>query len=224
MNEATSGWVTLQARDGHRLRAYHAPARIEEIGRLIVAPEIFGINRHIRSVCDGFALQGFTTLAPDLFDRAERGVELDYDDAGIQRGIALKGAVSTADALADIAAALAHLGGDGAAAIVGYCWGGSIAWAAASVLPVRAAIGYYGGEIGKTLDAAPRVPTLLHFGEQDHAIPMTVAEGVRSRYPWVPVHSYPAGHGFNCDERGSFHPESAVLALRRTLGLLRAVF
>ena len=82
----------------------------------------------------------------------------------------------------------------------------------------------YGGEIGKTLDSAPRVPTLLHFGEQDHAIPLSVAEGVSARYPWVPVHVYPAGHGFNCDERGSFHPESAVLALRRTVGLLRAVF
>jgi len=225
MTDATAaGWIELTAADGHRMRAYRAPAKGEEIGRLIVAPEIFGINHHIRSVCDGFAQQGFTTVAPDLFDRADRGVELPYDDAGIQRGIALKGAVATADALQDIAASLAHLGGDGTAAIVGYCWGGSLAWASAAVLPVRAAIGYYGGEIGKTLDSAPRVPTLLHFGEQDHAIPLSVAEGVKARYPWVPVHLYPAGHGFNCDERGSFHPESAVLALRRTVGLLRAVF
>ena len=201
MNDATAGWIELQAADGHRLRAYRAPAKGEEIGRLIVAPEIFGINRHIRSVCDGFAQQGFTTVAPDLFDRAERGVELAYDEAGIQRGIALKGAVPTADVLQDVAAALDHLGGDGAAAIVGYCWGGSIAWAGAAVLPLRAAIGYYGGDIA-----------------------LSVAEGVRSRYPWLPVHVYPAGHGFNCDERGSFHPESAVLALRRTVGMLRAVF
>ncbi|MBP2303566.1 dienelactone hydrolase family protein [Azospirillum picis] len=224
MSDAKAGWVELQAGDGHRLRAYHAEAVGEELGRLIVAPEIFGINHHIRGVCDGLARQGFTALAPDLFDRAERGVELPYDDAGIQRGIALKGQVSNEAALSDIAAALAFLGGDRRAAIVGYCWGGSLAWAAASALPVRAAIGYYGGDIGNRLADAPRVPTLLHFGEQDHAIPLSVAEEVRARYPWVPVHTYPAGHGFNCDERGSYHRQSAELALRRTLGLLRAVF
>ncbi|MBP2231721.1 carboxymethylenebutenolidase [Azospirillum agricola] len=222
MSGIDGGWVELPAGDGHRFRAYRAAARGEEIGRLIVAPEIFGINRHIRSVCDGFAAEGYTVIAPDLFERAERAVELPYDEAGIQRGIALKGRVSTEDALKDVQAALERLGGD--AALVGYCWGGSLAWAAASRLPLRAAVGYYGGDIGKRLDETPRVPTLLHFGERDHAIPPEVAAGVTARHPAVPVHLYPAGHGFNCDERGSFHPRSAALARLRTLGFLRAVF
>ncbi|MCG5240967.1 dienelactone hydrolase family protein [Azospirillum doebereinerae] len=217
-----SGWVELRAGDGHGLRAYKAVAKGGEVGRLVVAPEIFGINRHIRSVCDGFAADGFTVIAPDLFERAERAVELPYDEMGVQRGIAIKGRISDEQALADIAAALEHLGGD--AAMVGYCWGGSLAWMAASRLPLRAAVGYYGGAIAQHLDEAPRAPTLLHFGEQDHAIPLTVAEGVRARNPAVPVHVYPAGHGFNCDERGSYHPQSAALARLRTLGLLRAVF
>jgi len=222
MSGIDSGWVEVSAEDGHRLRAYRAAARGDEIGRLIVAPEIFGINRHIRAVCDGFAAEGYTVLAPDLFARAERAVELAYDDAGIQRGRAIKGRIADQDALKDVRAALGHLGGD--AALIGYCWGGSIAWAAAARLPLRAAIGYYGGDIGKHLDEAPRILTMLHFGEKDHAIPPEVAEGVKARHPAVPVHLYPAGHGFNCDERGSFHPQSAALALRRTLGLLRAVF
>lgn len=222
MSGIDSGWVELTADDGHRFRAYRAAAKGAEIGRLIVAPEIFGINRHIRGVCDGFAAAGYSVLAPDLFERAERAVELAYDEAGVQRGIAIKGRIADTDALADVEAALARLGGD--AALVGYCWGGSLAWMAASRLPVRASIGYYGGAIAKHLDEVPRVPTLLHFGEQDHAIPLEVAEGVKARHPAVPVHLYPAGHGFNCDERGSFHRDSADLARARTLGLLRAVF
>lgn len=224
MSENERGWITLQAEDGHQFRAYHAPAQGTEIGRIVLAPEIFGINHHIRAVCDGFAADGYRVIAPDLFERTEPAVELPYDKAGVERGIALKGQVATDAALLDLAAALVQLGGDGAAAVVGYCWGGSLAWAAALRLPLRAAVVYYGGDIGNHLDDAPRVPTLLHFGEQDHAIPLAVANGVRGRHPTAAVHLYPAGHGFNCDERGSFHADSAALARLRTLGLLRAVF
>jgi carboxymethylenebutenolidase len=224
MSENESGWITLRAEDGHQLRAYHAPAQRAEIGRIVLAPEIFGINHHIRAVCDGFAADGYRVIAPDLFERAEPAVELPYDKAGVERGIALKGQVATEAALLDLAAALAALGGGGSAAVVGYCWGGSLAWAAASRLPLRAAVAYYGGDIGNHLDDAPRVPTLLHFGEQDHAIPLTVPDEARRRHPTAALHLYPAGHGFNCDERGSFHADSAALARQRTLGMLRAVF
>mgnify|MGYP001188999953 CR=1 FL=1 len=219
-----SGWLDLTASDGHRLRGFEAKPRGAEKGRILVIQEIFGVNNHIRNVVQDYAAEGYRALAPALFDRAERDVELAYDDAGIQRGRGIMGKVSIDDALKDVEAALKHLGGDGSAAIVGYCWGGTIAWAAASQLGVRAAIGYYGGGIANRLDDAPRAPTLLHFGEQDHAIPLTVAEGVRERHPSTIVHIYPAGHGFNCDERGSYHAESAALAKQRTLGLLQAVF
>ncbi|MBP2292241.1 dienelactone hydrolase family protein [Azospirillum rugosum] len=217
-------WLDLTASDGHRFRGYEARPAGAEKGQILVIQEIFGVNNHIRNVCEDFAAEGYRALAPALFDRAERDVELAYDDAGIQRGREIMGKVTIDDALKDVAAGLAHLGGDGAAAIVGYCWGGTVAWAAAQRLVVRAAIGYYGGGIANRLDEAPRAPTLLHFGEKDHAIPLTVADSVRDRHPSVMVHLYPAGHGFNCDERASYDAESAALAKQRTLGLLRAVF
>lgn len=98
----------MQAEDGHQFRAYHAPAHGAEIGRVVLAPEIFGINHHIRAVCDGFAADGYRVIAPDLFERAEPAVELPYNKTGIQRGRALKGQVSTEAALLDLAAALGH--------------------------------------------------------------------------------------------------------------------
>ncbi len=217
-------WVTLQAADGHRLKAYRVDAVGAERGRLVLVQEIFGVNRHIRSVCDGYAADGYTVIAPAMFDRIEEGVELGYDEEGIARGRAIMTRIPFDTALLDVAAALEQIGGAGAAAVAGYCWGGSVAWLAASRLPVRAAIAYYGGQIGNHLDEAPRAPTMLHFGETDHAIPLTVAEGVRSRYPLALTHLYAAGHGFNCDERASYDAESAALARRRSLGFLAAVF
>lgn len=219
--DVSTEWIALTAADGHRFDAYRAAPRGTARGALVVLPEIFGINPHIRRVCDGFAAAGYATLAPALFDRTERKVELGYDDAGRTRGIALMTSMDTEKTLLDVQAALAELGD---AAVVGYCWGGSLAWLAAARLPVRAAVGYYGGQIGKTLDLVPKAPTLLHFGEKDQNIPLSVAEGVRQRHPAVIVHTYPAGHGFNCDERASFDADSAALALRRTLGLLDAAF
>ena len=220
----TGETVELQAGDGHRLSGFLARPVGEPRGSVVLVQEIFGVNRHIRSVCEGYAAAGFTALAPALFDRVERGVELPYDEAGIERGRGLMGRVSLDLALADMAAALNRLGGARSAAVVGYCWGGTLAWLAAARLPVRAAVGYYGGRIGEHAALVPQVPTLLHFGEKDHAIPLSVAEEVRRRHAQVVVHTYPAGHGFNCDERPSFDPESSRLARRRSLGFLEAVF
>jgi carboxymethylenebutenolidase len=221
---STGEWLELTATDGHKLAAYRARPRGEARGALVIVQEIFGINHHIRSVCDGYAAEGYEVVAPALFDRVEREVELGYDEAGIQRGFALMGQVPADKALLDIGAALAVLGGAEKAAVAGFCWGGTLTWRTATHLRPRAAIGYYGGEIGKFLDETPTCPTLLHFGEKDDSIPMTVPEGIRSRHPAVVCHIYPAGHGFNCDERGSHDPDSAALARTRTLGFLQAVF
>ena len=159
--DVSTEWIALTAADGHRFDAYRAAPRGTARGALVVLPEIFGINPHIRRVCDGFAAAGYATLAPALFDRTERKVELGYDDAGRTRGIGLMTSMDTEKTLLDVQAALAELGDT---AVVGYCWGGSLAWLAAARLPVRAAVGYYGGQIGKTLDLVPKAPTLLHFG------------------------------------------------------------
>ena len=221
MAEAVQGeTIELTAADGHRLEAYLArPAGTPRAG-LMVVQEIFGVNRHIRAVTEGFARDGYLAVAPALFDRRERGLALGYEAEDVARGRALKGAISWEAAAQDTAAAIAAVEQAGKVGVVGYCWGGSIAWLAACRLPVAAAVGYYGGQVRELSGETPRCPVMLHFGEQDTAIPLEDVEAVRSRHPEVPIHLYPAGHGFNCDLRGSYHAESAALARERTMAFL----
>ncbi len=213
--------IQLRAADGHSLSAYRAGADNRAAPGLVVIQEIFGVNDHIRSVVDRFAAQGFAALAPALFDRIEPGIELGYGEADIARGRELKAQVTTGDALADVAAAIALLASEGRKiGVVGYCWGGSLAWASATRLDgVAAAVSYYGGQVPEWAGEMPGCPVMLHFGEQDHAIPMD-GVAVRRAHPDLPIHVYPAGHGFSCDARGSYHAESAALALERTLAFL----
>ncbi|WP_207481208.1 dienelactone hydrolase family protein [Arenibaculum pallidiluteum] len=212
--------IELTAADGHRLSAYRADPGGQPRGLVVVAQEIFGVNSHIRGVCDRFAEEGWTAVAPALFDRAERAVELGYQQPDIQRGLELRSRIELDQALADIAAARAVEPGL-KAAVVGYCWGGLLAWATATRLDgFSAAVSYYGGGIAKLADETPRCPVMLHFGEQDHAIPLTDVESLRRAHPDLPVHLYAAGHGFNCDQRGSYDRDAAETALRRTLDFL----
>ena len=225
MGEAVQGeTIELTTAEGHRLGAYLArPAGTPRAG-LVILQEIFGVNRHIRAVAEGFARDGYLALAPALFDRRDRGLELGYEAEDVARGRALKGATSWEEVAEDTAAAIEALGvalsGAGKVGVVGYCWGGSIAWLAACRLPVAAAVGYYGGQVRELSGKTPRCPVMLHFGEQDAAIPLEDVEAVRRLHPEVPIHLYPAGHGFNCDLRGSYHAESAALARERTTAFL----
>ncbi len=213
---------TLVAADGHELDAYEVHPE-GAVASVVVIQEIFGVNAHIRSVVDRFAGLGFRAIAPALFDRAERGVELDYDPAGIERGKGLMGQFEWDDSVSDMAAAVAQVSPTGPVAVIGYCYGGSLAWLAAHSLPIDVAVGYYGGQVPVFIDKAPQVPTMLHFGALDPSIPLEGVQKVADRYPDVPVHVYDdAGHGFSCDARGSFHPDSAELALQRTLAFLAA--
>jgi len=212
--------IHLTAGDGHELAAYVARPEGEARGGLVVVQEIFGVNRHIRAVTEGFARDGYLAIAPALFDRREPGLELEYEADDVARGRELKGETSWEEAAQDTAAAVEALAEAGKVAVVGYCWGGSIAWLAACRLPVAAAVGYYGGQIRELSGETPRCPVMLHFGEQDAAIPLDDVEAVRSRHPEVPIHLYPAGHGFNCDLRASYHAESAALARERSLAFL----
>ncbi len=179
------------------------------------------MNAHIRSVADRYAGQGYVVIAPALFDRVTKGVELGYDPDGIQAGSTLAKQIKRADTMKDVAAAVAALKAAGRVGVVGYCWGGTLAYAAACELPVAAAVGYYGGGIAAMLDETPKVPTMLHFGEQDGHIPMSDVEKIKAADAAVQVFTYPAGHGFNCDARGSYDEASATEALERTLPLLR---
>lgn len=216
--------IKLRASDGFELSAYVARPSGTPRGGLVVVQEVFGINGHIRGVADGFAADGFLAIAPALFDRIRPGITLGYSPDEIQEGIALKGQSSTDRALADIAAAREAVAGAGAVGIVGYCWGGFLTWVAVTRLTgFKAAVSYYGGGIGAVAEEKPRCPVLMHFGEKDHAIPLSDVEKVRAAHPTgVEIHVYPAGHGFNCDERESFDAGSAKIARERTLAFLSA--
>jgi carboxymethylenebutenolidase len=212
-----------KAADGHELDVYRADPTGTPRAALVVVQEIFGVNSHIRAVCDDFAAQGYVTVAPALFDRVERGVELGYEEGDVSRGRALREPVSLEAALADVeaAAALLEEGFAGRIGVVGYCWGGTVAWVAATRSRTFAAVvGYYGGGIAGLAAEQPNCPVQLHFGELDHAIPLTDVDQVKAAHPELPVFVYPAGHGFNCDQRGSYHADSARLARERTLAFL----
>ena len=212
--------IRLTADDGHDLDAYEAgPA--EAAAGIVVIQEIFGVNAHIRDVADRYAALGYRAVAPALFDRLERGVERGYSDETVTRGRAMRGTIDWNDTVRDVAAAVDCLAPNGPVGVVGYCYGGSLAWLAANSLPVAAAVGYYGGQIIQFLDRAPRAPVLLHFGEVDYMIPLSDVERISEAHPAVPVHVYDgADHGFNCDARDSYHPEAAALAQQRTLDFL----
>jgi carboxymethylenebutenolidase len=214
--------VRLNAADGFILDGYRAEPKGAARGGLVVAQEIFGVNHHIRSVCDRFAAEGYLTVAPALFDRARKGVELGYTPDDIAGGREIMQKLDMNDVMKDMASAIAMVQGVGKLAVVGYCWGGTVAWASATRLSgLACSIAYYGGGIGGLAGEQPRCPVMLHFGDQDQSIPMEVVEKVRAAHPNLPLYVYPAGHGFNCEERGSYHPESARLALERTLAFLR---
>lgn len=214
--------TTLQTRTGASVGAYVAEPSGTPRGGLVVLQEIFGVNSHIRDVADRFAGDGYLAVAPALFDRVRPNVQLGYDDEGMKIGVATMQQVAQADALADIQAAIERASEAGKVGVVGYCWGGTLAFAAAcSLSGLSAAVGYYGGGIASDLNRTPKVPVMLHFGEQDGHIPMSDVEKIRTTYPDVPIYTYPAGHGFNCDQRGSYDKGSADLALSRTLAFLR---
>lgn len=211
----------LQAADGHRLDAFVARPQGTPRGALVVLQEIFGVNPHIRAVAQGYADEGFVAIAPALFDRQQRGIEMGYTPEDIQRGRERKAAADQALALQDIAAAIAEGAQYGKVGIVGYCWGGLMAWLAACRLDgLAGAISYYGAGVPDQAALQPRCPVLMHFGERDNSIPVPRVEEFRQAQPQVDLHLYPADHGFNCDQRAAFEPQSAALARQRSLEFL----
>ncbi len=215
-------WIELTAADGAKVAAYRAEPVEPRRGGLVVIQEIFGVNRHIRSVCDGFAADGYLVVAPALFDRYQKGVDWGYTPDDIARGREMRGHADTAAALLDVEAAKSVAAAAGKVAVVGYCWGGLIAWfAAARVRGIACAITYYGGGMPDAVGERPHCPVLGHFGEHDPNIPLDGVEALAAEHSSVQVFTYAAGHGFNCDERASFDAAAAKLARERTLAFLR---
>jgi len=216
--------IELTASDGFRLAAYRAdpPGPDKPRGGLVVVQEIFGVNSHIRAVCDGFAADGYVAIAPALFDRYERNFDIGYTPDDIARGRELKARAGTDAALHDVAAARGAAASASRVGIVGYCWGGFIVWMSAARLPGFAcAIAYYGGGILDAGDEQPKCPLMAHFGERDTMIPVAGVEKLAAAHPEVQVFVYAADHGFNCDQRKSYDAAAATLARERTLEFLR---
>ena len=208
------------ARDGHQFQAWLAAPPGRPRGAVLVIQEIFGINGHIRSLTDGFAAEGYTAIAPSLFDRVRRGIELGYTGAGMQEGAGYVRQLKPENTLRDLAAALAVVRHSGRAASVGYCFGGTQSYLVACQQPLACAVVYY-GKILDHLDQKPRCPVMYHYGTADKSIPPEDVARIRAAYPEAPVYSYEgAAHGFNCDQRDSYQPQAAALARTRTLEFL----
>ena len=211
-------WIELQPEGAPAIAAWRADPADKPRGGIVVIQEIFGVNAHIRAVTDGFAADGFLAVAPAIFDHVEKGFDVGYDATARDRGVAIVGKLDFEQVLRDTAAAIGVAAEGGKVGIVGYCFGGTVAWAAAARLPgLSAAVGYYGGRILAMQDLQPKAPAMLHFGEKDAHIPIAEVKAFAEARPDVPVHVYPADHGFNCDHRASFDAPSAALARARTL-------
>jgi carboxymethylenebutenolidase len=208
-------WTHLDTSHG-RIAAWQADPAGTPRGALVVVQEIFGVNAHIRGVAEGFAVDGYTVLAPAYFDLVEPGVELGYDTQGVERGRALRDAVGLERATDITGAAADALATPGRVGTIGYCWGGTVALLAALRLGLPS-VSYYGARNLPFLDETPHAPVMFHFGEQDASIPPDMVQAHRDRLPQMDVFTYPAGHGFNCDLRADYEPSSARLARGRTL-------
>lgn len=214
-------FITLKASDGHEFAAYVAEPDGAPRGGIVLVQEIFGVNSHIRGVCDGFAADGYKVIAPALFDRIERGIETGYSADEVAAARELKGRMDWDSPLLDIRAAADALSGL-KMGVVGYCWGGSLAWLAATRLDgFSGAVCYYGGQINDFRDESAKCPVMMHFGTEDASIPMDAVEAIRAAQPDVAIHIYEgAGHGFNCEQRGSYDAASAATARERTTAFL----
>jgi carboxymethylenebutenolidase len=212
--------ITLKATDGHSFSAYRADPAGTPKGAIVVIQEIFGVNSHIRNVTDRFAAEGYVAIAPAIFDRAQRNFETGYSPEEIAVARDFIGKIPVDAMLLDTQAAIDAVKDKGPIGIVGFCLGGSIAFLAAGKLNgLAAAVGYYGGMVAKNADVKPKAPVQLHFGEDDHGIPMSDVDAVKAKRPEIEVFTYKgAGHGFHCDERGSYNKDASATAWQRTTG------
>ncbi len=213
--------VSLTTTDQHTLGAYRADPAGKPKGAMVVVQEIFGVNSHIRNVCDRLAAEGYVAVAPAVFDRFVRDFQSGYTPDEVAHARTHIAKVDWTKLLLDIQAGIDEVKSVGPVGVIGFCLGGSAAFLAATRLDgIKAAVAYYGGQIVKYADEKPKCPVQMHFGETDASIPMTDVEIVKQKRPDCEIYVYPAGHGFYCDERASFHDDSAKLAWQRTTAFL----
>jgi carboxymethylenebutenolidase len=214
--------VSLTAADSFKLGGYRADPAGKPKGAVVVIQEIFGVNSHIRNLCDRFAQQGYVAIAPALFDRQQKDFQSGYSPEEVAEARKFIANPDWNVMLKDTQAAIDEVKSAGPVAVVGYCMGGSIAFLAATRLGgIKAAVCYYGGAIAKNADEKPKCPVQMHFGAKDQGIPLSDVESIKKKRPEAEVYIYDdAGHGFSCDERSAFHKSSAGLAWQRTQDFL----
>lgn len=216
--------ATVVAADGHTLDLYVARPEGNPVAGLVVLQEIFGVNQHIRAIADSYARDGYLVAAPALYDRIEKGVELGYEGEDAQAAMSLMQRVDIPKALLDVGAALSFVRHESGAkvGVLGYCFGGLLAWLSAAQIPSDVVIAYYPGRIGDYVAEKPRVPVQLHFGRLDTHIPAAQVNKVHAAHHDVEINWYAgAGHAFNNDMRSSFNPQAAALARSRTIAFLK---
>jgi len=215
--------IDLTAADGHKFSAYVAEPSGTPKGALVLVMEIFGVNSHIRQTADGYAADGYLVIAPAFFDRVQRGLDVGYTPPDIEMARGLMQKMKFDDALKDVEVAKKHVASAGKVGIIGYCWGGALSFkSACNVDGLACAVAYYGGAIPSMIDEKPKCPVMFHWGETDASIPLEKAKEVAAAHKGEIHHFYPgSGHGFNCDQRGSFNAEAAGVARGRTLEFLR---
>jgi carboxymethylenebutenolidase len=213
--------LQLLAGDGIHLSAYVVKPQGRPRGAIVVVQEIFGVNSHIRRVAEQYAAEGYVAVAPAMFDRLQKGVDLGYDAASVQSGVGLMMKASNDGVIADLNAAIGAVAHAGAVGMVGYCWGGRITYLAGCRTNIAAGVAYYGGGITQLLPTTPRCPMMFHFGEHDAHIPPADVGKIRAAFPQGVYHLYPAGHGFNCSDRADFDAASARLAFERSIEFFR---
>ena len=215
--------MELKASDGHKLAAYVAEPSGKARAGVVVIPEVFGVNSHIKAVTDGFAADGYRAVSPAMFDRAQRNYDTGYSQPEIQAGVAIMQKLDWKQSMMDVQAAIDEAKKAGKVGIVGYCYGGTVTWvAAARASGLACAVPYYGGGMPGFIGEKPKVPTTCHFGEQDQSPTLAQAKEIAAKYPEIAAHFYAgAGHGFNCDQRGSWNAEAAKLARSRTVEFFR---
>jgi len=216
-------FIELKAADGHNLAAYIATPAGKPRGGVVVIPEIFGVNSHIQQVADGFAADGYLAVAPAMFDRAQRNYDTGYSQPEIQAGVAIMQKLDWKQSMLDVQAAVAEANKGGKVGIVGYCYGGTVSWVAAARLSgLACAVPYYGGGMPGFIGEKPKCPTMCNFGEADQSPTLAQAKAIAAAHPEITAHYYVgAGHGFNCDQRGSYNAAASKLARERTLAFFR---
>lgn len=213
---------TLTSPDGHAFDLHFAQPEDNMKGAVVILPEIFGINSHIQSVVTGYANAGYLAAAPALFDRVTPKYESGYEATDVENGIALMQRISFEQTIMDVQTTVAHLGQQhDRVSVIGYCWGGTIAWLASAQVPgLTTSICYYPGGLASLAGIKPMCPVMLHLGSQDKSPTPEAAQAVLAQHPTALAYFYPAGHGFNCDQRSSFHEASSALAQERSLRLI----